>query len=443
MSSIEPRTLRVATHLATIRAAEEADAKALLAFRLMSAGETDFLSREVDEFPNTTDEEAAFIGRKVSSSVDLFIVAEIGQRIVAIASLDGSPQRRSRHSARLGLAVLREFWGRGLGRALVELLLAWADAHGVVRVALEVVETNARAIAFYEALGFEYEGRLRYARKHGASYFDNHLMSRICGAHEPSPVARCSELSSDHLGGQPARRGATPRRGRWSTQGKRAMAQRMAAHVLSHEEAKTFYDRFGSKQDLQRIYEDPAIEVLLRHGAFERARAVVEFGCGTGRFAARLLEQPLPAAASYVGFDISRTMVQLAQRRVADWAGRAQVQLTDGSPSLPLASASCDRFLSTYVLDLLSEQEIGALLREARRVVAPGGRLCLASLTFGQTAPSRLVARLWSGLHALSPKLVGGCRPLHLAALVAPQWRVLQREVVCSFGICTEVVVAE
>ena len=69
--------------------------------------------------------------------------------------------------------------GRGNGRALLEALLGWADARGLVRVALEVVETNTRAIRLYESLGFEHEGRLRCRRKHGALYLDSHQMARV------------------------------------------------------------------------------------------------------------------------------------------------------------------------------------------------------------------------------------------------------------------------
>lgn len=47
----------------------------------------------------------------------------------------------------------------------MESLLVWADTHGVVRVALEVVETNTAGIGLYASLGFEHEGRLRARRK--------------------------------------------------------------------------------------------------------------------------------------------------------------------------------------------------------------------------------------------------------------------------------------
>ena len=39
----------------------------------------------------------------------------------------------------------------------------------------------------------------------------------------------------------------------------------------------------------------------------------MEFGCGTGRLAERLLRDHLPDAATYVAVDSSSTMVSLAQ----------------------------------------------------------------------------------------------------------------------------------
>jgi ubiquinone/menaquinone biosynthesis C-methylase UbiE len=211
---------------------------------------------------------------------------------------------------------------------------------------------------------------------------------------------------------------------------------------LTHQEAKSFYDRFGKMQDLQRIYEDPAIEVLLRRGGFAAASAIVELGCGTGRLAERLLQCELSGDATYAGFDVSETMIALARDRIAPWSDRATAQLTDGTPRLPVDDGTCDRFLSTYVLDLLSEMEIEATLREARRVLRPGGRLCLASLTFGRAWPSRLLGHLWQRIHSLSPRLLGGCRPLDLHSYVGPGWTIEHREVVCTFGLCTEVVIA-
>ncbi len=212
--------------------------------------------------------------------------------------------------------------------------------------------------------------------------------------------------------------------------------------VFSHEQARSFYDRFGSCQDLQRFYEDVAIEDLLFNAAFETSRHVVEFGCGTGRLAERLLDKLLPSHATYSGFDISRTMVALSRDRLARFGSRAQVVLTDGAPQLPLAAGSCDRFLSAYVFDLLSPPEAGRVAIEARRLLADEGRLCLVSLAPGSTPFSRAVQRFWGFVYRLEPWLVGGCRPVRLLDLVGHGWRILHRGVVSRFGLCSEVLVA-
>ena len=55
--------------------------------------------------------------------------------------------------------------------------------------------------------------------------------------------------------------------------------------AFSPEQARRFYDRFGIKQDSQAFYENPALNKLVQFGEFEKAHDIVEFGCGTGRFA--------------------------------------------------------------------------------------------------------------------------------------------------------------
>ncbi|MEO7094428.1 MAG: ribosomal protein S18-alanine N-acetyltransferase, partial [Polyangiales bacterium] len=55
----------------------------------------------------------------------------------------------------LNVAVAVPCRRRGIGRALLADLLAYARAHEVVRILLEVRASNAAAIALYESLGFE------------------------------------------------------------------------------------------------------------------------------------------------------------------------------------------------------------------------------------------------------------------------------------------------
>ena len=214
--------------------------------------------------------------------------------------------------------------------------------------------------------------------------------------------------------------------------------------MLSYQQAKSFYDRFGKKQDRQGFYEDVATEALIRNAKFDRAGAVLEFGCGTGRFAELLLERHLPADARYLGVDISDTMVALARERLNRFGQRARVYLSDGSPRLDFEAASFDRFVSNYVLDLLTHEDNRTVIQEAGRVLSEGGLLGITSLTHGFSAVSRVVAGIWTATHAIRPTLVGGCRPIRLRELVTEQeWRIRFDERISCYGVPSEILVAE
>jgi len=101
--------------------------------------------------------------------------------------------------------------------------------------------------------------------------------------------------------------------------------------VLTRSQARTFYDRFGKKQDTQAFYEDAVLDDVIDHAAFEQAEKVFEFGCGTGRFASRLLVKHLSPSASYLGIDLSQTMIAIAEQRVLPYKERAKVAQSDGS----------------------------------------------------------------------------------------------------------------
>jgi len=195
-------------------------------------------------------------------------------------------------------------------------------------------------------------------------------------------------------------------------------------------------------QDTQSFYEDRAIEELIEYTRFTEAKNVFEFGCGTGRLAARLLAEHLPPSATYLGCDLSQTMVSLARERLEIYGGRAQVLQSHGEMHFPIPDHSVDCVISTYVLDLLSGRDIREFLLEAYRVLDLGGRLCLVSLTIGTTLLSRVVSSLWAVIFRLRASLVGGCRPIRLEQYINSEyWEFEYRKVVIAYGVPSEVFV--
>lgn len=214
--------------------------------------------------------------------------------------------------------------------------------------------------------------------------------------------------------------------------------------TLSYDEARAVYDRIGAGQDSQAFYEDRATDRLLTHADFGSARAVFEYGFGTGRFAETILRDQLPADALYRGLDLSPVMLELATARLSRFGDRVSLAQSDGGAPSGEPAQAYDRFVSNFVLDLLSDADVRAVVAEAHRMLRPAGRLCVASLSPGHGPGSKMVIGVWSFIHRLKPSLVGGCRPLRLPDfLPKDSWRILTREKLSPFGLPLEAIVAE
>lgn len=112
-------------------------------------------------------------------------------------------------------------------------------------------------------------------------------------------------------------------------------------------------------------------EALRRLGLTPHVRHVVDFGCGYGTFslaAARL------GTAQVLGLDIEADMIDRCRQRTRDERldhARFEVRdfVADGTG---LADATADFVM---LFNILHAEEREALLTEAHRVLAPGGRL--------------------------------------------------------------------
>ena len=112
---------------------------------------------------------------------DLPLVAEMNGEVVGTAGLHpAGPALRRRHALTLGLSVLPEAQGKGVGSALMAAMCDYADRWvGALRMELTVYCDNAAAIHLYRKFGFEIEGTFKgYAMRDGR-YADAHSMARF------------------------------------------------------------------------------------------------------------------------------------------------------------------------------------------------------------------------------------------------------------------------
>jgi len=158
-----------------------------------------------------------------------------------------------------------------------------------------------------------------------------------------------------------------------------AADRRGATRVLA-ERARAASEKFrrtGADWDEMRALDLPAgaVEQQLLHMLPASGLGhALDIGTGTGR----LLEVLAPRIETGLGVDASRTMLALARVRLAspDLAN-CTVRLAD-MYALPLPDARFDLVLLQMVLHYAEEP--AAAIAEARRVLAPGGRLVVVDL---------------------------------------------------------------
>ena len=130
---------------------------------------------------------------------------------------------------------------------------------------------------------------------------------------------------------------------------------------------------------------------LVEQADLRPGQRVLEIGCGTGNLA--LLIKHLQPDADVVGLDPDPQALARAARKARRAA--LPVRLERGfAQALPYPDRSFDRVFSAFMFHHLGPQERERMLREARRVLAPGGALHLLDFGAAKVRADGVVARL-------------------------------------------------
>ncbi len=143
---------------ALLRTPTADDANAMIEYLEKISCETDFLLRSSeDPLPSLVDEQR-FLEAQICSKTKCMIACFVDGNHVGNCSISFNTERKLMHRASIGIAVIKEFWGLGIGTAMFGEMERIAREYGASQLELEFVENNIRARALYEKCGFRIVG---------------------------------------------------------------------------------------------------------------------------------------------------------------------------------------------------------------------------------------------------------------------------------------------
>jgi len=163
-----------------IRPARPEDAATLVELGAAIGREPEAWLLNTDGWRSVSEERRYLRALRKHPDAAVFVADDEGA-VVARLSVARDPHSASRHVADLGLMVAATHRRLGIGRALLEQAVAWAQASGVVKLELHVFPWNEPAIRLYEEFGFEREGLRRGHYRRGSELVDAILMAYRLG----------------------------------------------------------------------------------------------------------------------------------------------------------------------------------------------------------------------------------------------------------------------
>jgi demethylmenaquinone methyltransferase/2-methoxy-6-polyprenyl-1,4-benzoquinol methylase len=211
----------------------------------------------------------------------------------------------------------------------------------------------------------------------------------------------------------------------------------------SKEAARASYNRLSRWYDLvagstEKKYRDWGLEKL----AAQPGEKILEIGFGTGHCLAALAKAVGPTG-HVIGLDISDGMFAIARERLQQegLAERVDLHLGDAAKLDFIEAGSLDGVFMSFTLELFDNPEILRVLHEIHRILKPGGRLAVVSMT--KTDPPGMAVRIYEWFHEHMPNYAD-CRPIFARqALEQNGFVILDISVSSMWGLPVEIVLGK
>jgi len=145
---------------ALIRSPKDEDIQGMLDYLYVSAGETEFILRYPEECGKYTPEgEKALFDRVNAADNEAMLVCLVEGKVAGNCQVVWSRNIKTRHRAAVAIALLKEYWNQGLGTRMFQELIRIAEENpAILQMELDFIESNTRARALYEKMGFRITG---------------------------------------------------------------------------------------------------------------------------------------------------------------------------------------------------------------------------------------------------------------------------------------------
>lgn len=206
--------------------------------------------------------------------------------------------------------------------------------------------------------------------------------------------------------------------------------------------AQATYDRISRWYDLlEGRWETPAREGGLSLLAAKPGETLLEVGVGPGH-SLMALAQSVGESGKVCGLDLSPKMLAISQARAARSGLARSIALQRGDAlQMPYESGAFDAGLMTFTLELFDTPDIDLVLKEFRRVLRAGGRLCVVSLS--KAGGYSAMVKLYELGHEHFPNLLD-CRPIFVQrALETAGFRIVVGQRALLWGLPVEVVLGQ
>jgi demethylmenaquinone methyltransferase/2-methoxy-6-polyprenyl-1,4-benzoquinol methylase len=181
--------------------------------------------------------------------------------------------------------------------------------------------------------------------------------------------------------------------------------------LRTREEAKLSYDRISRYYDYTTgVFGRKYVEMALERLSIVEGETVLEIGFGTG-YCLKLIAELVGQTGKVYSIDISSGMIEITKKRLekAGLVKRAELCCGD-AVSLPFVDNTFDAVFISFTLEAVDTPEIPKVLEQIKKVLKPGGRLGVASMS--KENGESIFLRLYEWIHNKWPKYVGS-RPIY------------------------------